>query len=157
MDNILEAFNRGYVVSLEGQAYNKKGEKVGYLTSNGRVSFKIRIKGISTTIPVHRLHAFQKYGHNLFNDGIEVRHLDAIPDNNSWENIAIGTHSENMMDIPEQIRISKAIHASSSLKKYNNKEIIEFHNIEKSYKKTMKKFFITSKGTLNYILSKKQN
>ena len=152
MDKVIEAYNRGYVVSLEGQAYNKKGEKVGYLTSNGRVSFGIRIKGLSTNIPVHRLQAFQKYGHNLFNDGIEVRHLDAIPDNNSWENIAIGTHSENMMDVPEQIRISRAIHASSSLKKYNDKEVIEFHSIEKSYKKTMKKFFISSKGTLNYIL-----
>ena len=152
MNKIIEAFDRGYVVSLEGKAYNKNGKEVGFLKSNGRAYFKIRIKGLSTDISVHRLQAFQKYGHQLFNNGIEVRHLDAIPSNNSWDNIAIGTHSQNMMDIPEQIRISKAIHASTFNKKYNEKEVLDFHNKEKSYKKTMEKFSISSKGTLNYIL-----
>ena len=156
MDKVIEAFNRGYVVSLEGQAYNKSGEKVGWIqyyksgTPRDYITFKVNKKDVH--VPVHRLQAFQKYGYKIFEDGIVVRHFDGKSLNNAWDNILIGTQQDNMMDVPEQIRISRAIHASSFKKKYNDKQIKEFHSISKSYKKTMEEFGITSKGTLNYIL-----
>jgi hypothetical protein len=68
------------------------------------------------------------------------------------ENISIGTSHENQMDIPKELRISKAKPGAIKLIKYNKEEVINYYNIEKSYKKTMDYFKISSKGTLNYIL-----
>lgn len=95
----------------------------------------------------------QKYGDKLFEKGIETRHKNGIKTDNSWNNILIGNHSQNMMDIPKQIRVKKALHASSFLVKHNKDEIKKYHEKYKSYKKTMDKFNISSKGTLHYILN----
>lgn len=105
---------------------------------------------------VHRLQAFQKYGENLFDSGMEVRHLDGNKENNSYDNIVIGTHSENMRDIPEAIRYSKALYAASFLIRHDKIKIRQYHfNNGSSYKKTMAEFNITSKGTLHFILNSK--
>lgn len=104
---------------------------------------------------VHRLQAFQKYGLSMFKEGIVVRHLNSNPVDNSWDNIAIGTHSDNMMDIPQHIRLAKALHATSFIRKYDRDSVKRFYlDNGKSYKKTMAEFGISSKGTLNYILKK---
>ena len=52
-----------------------------------------------------------------------------------------------MLDIPKEQRIINAGH-----RKYPYEEIKTFHSKTKSYKMTMKKFQISSKGTLNNIL-----
>ena len=145
------AYKRGYRVTEYGQALNPKGEDIGH--SGNYCWIKIRINGKSTHVSIHRLQAFQKYGYELFEEGIETRHLNGDGTDNSWDNIVIGTHSENMMDIPEQVRIKRAKYASSYLKKHNKEDIKKFHSISKSYQKTMEKFKITSKGTLHYILN----
>jgi hypothetical protein len=48
-----------------------------------------------------------------YEEGTVVRHLNGDPGSNAWDNIAIGTMSDNMFDIPKQIRIRRAEHASS--------------------------------------------
>jgi hypothetical protein len=145
---------RGYLVTEDGLLLNPKGHKIGNIDKQGYVQSSIRIDKKSAVFYAHRLQAFQKYGDKLFIDGVVTRHVNGNSLDNSWNNIAIGSHSENMMDIPEQIRIKKAKHASSFIKKYNDDEVIDFYNTCKSYKKTMDKFGISSKGTLNYILKK---
>lgn len=147
------AVERGYFVSEEGFAYNKKGEKVGYKHTKGYFFIKLRINKICRNVAVHRLQAFQKYGDLLYQDGVEVRHLDGNAENNSHENIVIGTHQQNIMDIPKQVRVKKALHASSFIRKYDKEKVIEFFQECKSYKKTMEKFSISSKGTLHFILN----
>lgn len=144
---------KGYQITENGLAVGKRGNFLSnFKTPEGYNSFSVRFNNKIKLVKVHRLQAYQKYGNKLYDEGIVVRHLDNDKLNNSWDNIVIGTQSENMLDIPEQIRIKKAIHASSFITKYNHKEVIEFYNTCKSYKKTMEKFNITSKGTLNYIL-----
>ena len=101
----------------------------------------------------HRLQAYQKYGDKIYEDGVEVRHNNGESLDNSWCNILIGSHSDNMMDIPKQIRIKKALHATSFIRKYDKKEVKDFYTINRSYKKTMDEFNISSKGTLYYILN----
>jgi len=145
------ASKRGYVVSQEGVVYNKKGIEVGFEYSN-YIRIGIRVKGLVKKFKAHRLQAYQKYGYKLYTKGIIVRHKDGNKLNNSWSNIIIGTASENQMDIPEQIRIKRAKHATSFIVKYDKAEVKDFHATSKSYIKTMKEFGITSKGTLNYIL-----
>lgn len=144
---------RGYTVSEEGIAYNPKGEKVGHLGSGGYKRLKVRINKKGVGVKIHRLQAYQKYGDKIYGEGVVVRHLDGDKLNNSWDNILIGTNSDNQMDIPEQIRIKRALTATSYIRKYDKEEVKNFHKKEKSYKKTMEKFNISSKGTLNYILN----
>ena len=150
---------RGYIVSEDGVLYNRHGRlakvfkgKDGYFSLNNWIDKK------QVKVKVHRLQAYQKFGDLLYQDGIMVRHLNGIKQDNSWENIAIGTARDNYYDIPEDIRfrIAKQRLDSARLtnKKYNNKEIIDYYNEQKSYIKTMKKFNISSKGTLWFIINK---
>ena len=144
---------RGYVVTEDGTLLNPKGNKIGSKDNRGYIGSEIKVEGKGIPFFAHRLQAFQKYSNLLYEKGIVTRHLNGNKEDNSWDNIAIGTHSDNMMDIPEQIRIKKAKYAASFIKKYDYEEVINFYKSCKSYKKTMQEFNISSKGTLNYILN----
>lgn len=107
---LMEASKAGYVCCKEGFVVSPKGRELilrpndqGYLVF--RCPLTITPVGY---IKVHRLQALQKYGLALFEPGIVVRHLDGQKCNNSWENIAIGTNSDNQLDISEEVRISRA-------------------------------------------------
>lgn len=153
--NEKKAFEKGYRVTDEGKVTGLKGETVGFTQTNGYPTFKIRgVENKNLNVSSHRLQAYQKYGEKIYEDGIVVRHLDGDKHNNSKNNISIGTYSDNYMDQPESVRVSRAKHASSFLKKYNNEEIKKFHDEHGSYAKTMEQFNISSKGTLHHILNK---
>jgi hypothetical protein len=67
----------------------------------------------------------------------------------------MGTYQENLLDIPKEIRVAKAKHASSFITVYDDetvKSIKQYHSQTKSYKMTMEKFGISSKATLHNIL-----
>jgi hypothetical protein len=146
MNIIIETYNKGYRV-IEGNLYNPKGILIKGYIDNGYRCTKIRYNSIPVRLQFHRLLAYQKYRDEMFEEGIEVRHLDGDSLNNLDDNIAIGTHQENMMDIPKQKRIDNA-----SNRKYDYEAVRSYYQETKSYKNTMKLFGITSKGTLNYIL-----
>ena len=153
MNKVKFFYKKGFRVTHDGACISSSGRQVGCIDSRGYIRISTRNKTENLRIPAHRLQAYQKYGDKMFEQGVEVRHLDGNRLNNSWDNIAIGTHSENMMDIPEHVRIAKAIHASSYVKKYEHDQVIAYYSNCRSYKKTMEKFGITSKGTLHFILN----
>ena len=122
-----------------------------YWKVNGYPTFSIGHEEVTT----HSLVAYHKYGEAMFAKGIEVRHLDGNKLNYKEDNIAIGTHRENMMDIPKKERIHAAIRASTATRKFSDVQIIEIREYYKqigSYTKTMKKFDISSKGSLHHHL-----
>ena len=146
---IIRAAEKGYKV-INGEVISPFSVKPLSLRPDTRGYYRFKIKNdknVSVSVNVHRLVAYQKYGDALFEEGIEVRHKDGNQVNNLDDNILIGTHSDNMMDKPKEQRIIDASHA-----KYPHKEIIEYYKKMKSYKKTMEKFKISSKGTLHFIL-----
>lgn len=154
MDKVLVAVERGYRVSKEGVCYNNKGNSVGYDCKRSGYSFlKLKIDKKPINVRIHRIQAYQKYGDKLFEQGIVVRHKDRDGFNNSWDNILIGTASENRMDVPKGIRKRSAMIATSFVRKYDRNVVKEFYSKTKSYKKTMEKFNISSKGTLHFILN----
>jgi hypothetical protein len=119
----------GFVVTEEGVAYNKK-RKYCRIQRSQRV---LQIY-LSINIAIHRLQAFQKYGDLLYEEGTVVRHLNGDPGSNAWDNI-IGTMSDNMFDIPKQIRIRRAEHASSLSHIHDHVKIKQWHiNNGASYK-----------------------
>ena len=152
------AFHKGYRVAPNGDIISPKGDILNGCTRKrcglSYKTFGVRVDGKVTHIPVHRFVAYLKYGElGLTSDC--VRHLDGNSTNNSLENIEIGTHRDNMLDIPKEIRVKRAKHASSFIVVYNDEmvcEIKRFHDKTNSYKQTMNKFGITSKATLHNIL-----
>lgn len=159
--NEVKAYNLGYRVNENGELIGLNGKSVGSLC-NGYYRIKVRVKKNSDSkikdhyinCLVHRLQAYQKYGEDIYKKGIVCRHLNGNPLDNSIDNIAIGTQSDNMMDRQQADRIAHASHASSFAQVHNHNEIISFYNKEKSYSKTMDEFNISSKGTLHYIINK---
>jgi len=154
---LILAYEKGYKITEEGVLYNPN-EKIikGGINTNGYKCFSVKIENNKVVkVTFHRFQAYFKFGDKLFKENIEVRHLNGEKLDNSWKNIEIGTHSENMNDIPKAKRLAKSIHASSFLKKYNYDDIINYYNIIKSYNLVMKHFNITSKGTLFWILKSK--
>jgi len=146
---LLKAYEKGYRV-IDGELFNPSGNILkGWINLKGYKVFHIAKN--ATPILFHRLVAYQKYGHKIFEKNIQVRHLDNNKLNNKNYNIKIGTQHDNAMDIPvEQRRINAGNHG----RKHPHNEIIKFYSETRSYKKTMEKFNLTSKGTLNYILKK---
>lgn len=147
---LIESFKRGYRV-INGQVVFNGSALSLHKNADGYSKFSIRFFGKVVPISVHRLLAYQKYGEAMFEKGIEVRHLDSNRANNLDHNIVIGTHSQNMMDMPKEQR---RIKASIAGKKFDHNQVITFYKGTRSYKKTMNEFGIGSKGTLNFILRK---
>ena len=148
------AYKRGYRV-VEGKVKSPTNRirreriSLGYKKFNITLSTKI-VRSILT----HRLLALQKFGLAIFEDGIEVRHLDGNKLNNSWDNIAIGTHYDNMLDMPKDIRLK----AATSIRKFTDSEmehIRQLHREGWTYKQLMEEFNISSKGTMSHIINHK--
>lgn len=104
---LLATFAAGYTINHAGVVWSPRLRELklipdheGYLYFSGK-----RIAGLATlTVRVHRLQAFHKFGNRMFEPGLEVRHLDNDSSNNSRDNIGLGTHQENCLDVPVEVR-----------------------------------------------------
>lgn len=143
----------GYSITKDGKCISKTGKELkGYKKGNYQY-LSTRVNGVMIISPFHRIQAYQKFGDKIYEDDIVVRHLDSNPLNNSWDNIEIGTHSDNMMDQPEEQRIKKASNAN---KKYSDElvlEIKEYRDLGHTYSEIMEKFNILHKGTVSNLLN----
>ena len=110
------AVEKGYVVSLDGCLYKNK-KLIKTFEQKGYKLFSIRIpnKKYPLQLKLHKLQAYQKFGDKLFEKGVQVRHFNGNSLDNSWDNILIGTNSDNQMDIPKEIRIRSATIASRKM------------------------------------------
>ena len=97
------AKEKGYFVDKQGNAYSPRGNKVGTRGKDPYLYFGIRVSKTKVIkVYIHRMQAYQKFGDLIFNDNIEVRHLNGNSFDNSFKNLAIGTPSENAMDKQSQ-------------------------------------------------------
>ncbi len=157
------ASKRGYVADKDGAIYFKGRKRSLVIDSRGYLNFcvsmynEVRGKRIISRVWVHRLQAYQKYGDDMFKEGVQVRHFNSNNKDNSSDNILIGTPSQNAMDKPEHLRKSMAINASYKNRILTNeqvKELIIDRSEGMSYGKLMKKYNISSKGTISFIIQK---
>lgn len=153
---LLEAYNLGYRISKNGielkTPFNILKQK--QINSSGYPVFAIRLYDKVFHIAWHRLQAYQKYGEELFKEGVLVRHKNNVKADCSWKNILIGTAKDNTEDNPREDVLKYALNATDKWRKYNATEVKEFYNKCKSYKLTKEKFHISSSGTLHFILNK---
>ena len=145
------ALDKGYKILEDGSIQNPKGIIIkGNKTTNGYLEIKIRIGSNKwIRISVHRLQAYQKFGEEIYKEGMQVRHLNRNSLDNSSENIAIGTSQDNRLDVPKDIREASAKVANKKysdeliknivedkLAGFTRKEIVEKYNLENERKVT---------------------
>lgn len=160
---IIEAFEDGYDINRKGYLVRKNGtiKSEFKLGKNGYLLVSLRLLTDSRgKVLIHKLQAYKKFGNRMFKEGIVVRHLDGNPLNNSWENIQIGTPTQNQMDItPEE----RKIHALKAIRKKqdSSRPLEKRYSIYKDIfegkltnKEIMLKHDISSTGTLWYMKNK---
>lgn len=110
--SLLIAFEKGYTVDKFGVVYYKNRIINLSVNDNGYYYFPVNVgKSISKHVRVHRLQGYQKFGNEIFTK--KVRHLNGDCKDNSYENIGIGSQSDNMLDKHPDKRIELALIASS--------------------------------------------
>lgn len=124
------AFNKGITVNKDGKAFNSNGKQIGFQTKNGNYIYniiKVRDPFDKKSIPVKiaRLQAYQKYGDKIYESGMVIRHLDGNSTNDSYDNIKIGTYSENNLDIPPKQRQLNCLGSTKSTRKYSDELLIQ--------------------------------
>ena len=159
---IILAFQKGYTPLKNGNIIGTSGKPLSLnkKDTRGYLVFGVRNYKKRETIKIgfHRFIAYCKYGDKLFEDNIEVRHLDGNKENNNWDNIEIGTHSQNMFDKDEEVRLTQAIKASNNIRKFSDEQMEDIYKDRETgmtYKEIMKKYNISSKGTLSYMINTK--
>lgn len=158
--SIKVAYLKGYRVQEDGSVLSPHG-KIRKLTfqankksRNPYLRFNIGVPSGELgsrhyPIAVHKLAAYQKFGDSYFQEGIVARHLDGDCHNNSLDNIAIGTHQDNMLDRPPELRREQSIKgwtaASRSLRprRFTDDEVAQIRTESESgvsYKELEKKW-----------------
>lgn len=147
-------FDLGFRVNDIGEVFtpNKKKRKLSFGCQKYYV-FSVRIYDKPQSVLVYRLQAYQKFGDKIYQKGIVVRHLNNNPLDNSWDNIEIGTYSDNLYDIPEEIRIKKASKAHKQYSDDLHQKVIEARNNGMSYKEIMEKFGIKCKSQVSFMIN----
>ena len=141
------AYNKGYRISKNGDILGIKGKALkNHIGNRGYIIFTVNRK---LKVPAHRFQAYIKYKEKIFDDDIVVRHLDGNKLNNSWDNILIGTYSENQLDRTIESRVNGASHP-----KHDHLEILKDRDDGMTYKEIMEKHNISSKGTVSFIINK---
>jgi hypothetical protein len=147
------ARDKGYFISKDGVLFHNDKRINPHIRKTGYLWFHIRVESHLIEIPYHRLQAYQKYGDRIYKKGIVVRHLDNNKQNNSRNNIAIGTIQQNNLDNPKELRQRIAQTGGDANRKFNHENVIAMHNWGLSYKEIMEYTGIHSKGTISWIIN----
>jgi hypothetical protein len=164
----IHAFEVGYRITDNGEVVNPQGKIIkSFLNGINSVKYLVfSIRDLSKwkyakKVRVHKLQAYQKFGEKMFEKEMMVRHLDGNSMNNCWDNIAIGTNSDNMMDRSPECRKNSATLASRKMQD-NTRSYEERCNIYEDlkngvpYSEIMKKHNVSSKGTLSFMKNKSE-
>ena len=124
--------------------------------NKGYLCVSIKVNDKNKSLYAHRLQAYQKYGEDIYQEGLCVRHLNGDKSDNSFDNISIGTNRDNIMDRSESERKRIANLASRQTIKYNKDDVVQYYNnCNRSRKKTIEHFGMSQSG-LHYILNNRK-
>lgn len=91
--------DKGYTIDKDGVVRNPNGNILKGSISDKYLKFSVRTEFTSSySLRVHKFQAYIKFGDKIFQQGIVVRHLNGNSLDNSWDNIVLGTQSQNIMD-----------------------------------------------------------
>jgi len=104
-DSLRAAHQAGYRALGDGTVVDPSGHPVKVNSHRVTKYLSFSVKGCASPIAVHRFVAFQLFGESAI-EAECVRHLNGDRHDNSFANIAYGTHSDNQLGIPEPQRRS---------------------------------------------------
>jgi hypothetical protein len=151
---LIAAYKKGYRI-INGEIFNPKGKRLKGYVKQGYLNFNLKFGPNSVSIKVHRFVAYQEFGDETFNSNLVVRHLDGNSLNNSIENLALGTDSDNQFDRHPYVRAVHALKTSWQNRILDDEKLKEFKKDRQSgmsYNQLMKKYGISSKGTVSFII-----
>lgn len=135
---ILEAVEKGYTVTEDGEFFGPKGKLSIRKSGKQRYpTFSTNWGGYVFGVPAHMFAAYIFYGEKCFEEGVVVRHLNADTEDLSKENILLGSYSDNEYDKSEEKRTEAAKKAraaqgkssfSAKLSKEAVREIRDFYS-----------------------------
>lgn len=104
IDNIQVAISKGYYVDIEGNLFRNNKRLNPALNNSGYYGFQVSVNDKQVVVRVHRLQAYQKFGDEMCIPGVLVRHVNGNPSDNSWDNIDLGTPTDNWYDMSKEMR-----------------------------------------------------
>jgi hypothetical protein len=147
------AEEKGYTITNKGIVISPYKRKVGTYGKNKYLYFGIRYNKKIIKVYFHRFQAYKKFGNQMFDKNLCIRHLDGNFLNNSYSNIEMGTYSQNSLDIPKEIRINISKYANMKYDENLIKSIKEDRYKGMCYKELITKYNIKNKSSLSYILN----
>lgn len=94
----------GYTVDQCGNVYGPTGARLQLIekqyTRMRYLAFSVR----DSKLKVHRFVAFLKFGSAALRPKVHIRHFNGDSFDNNWDNLVLGSQSENEMDKPEEYR-----------------------------------------------------
>ena len=128
---VVLAKEKGLVVRKDGSVIGLRGRLLEGKPTKGMGNY-IRVSVHNGpkkyTVPVHKLQAYQKFGDAVFSDlamEVHIRHLNGDPTDNSWDNIALGSSHDNIMDRTEAARKEHARKAVGFTRVFSEEQIRE--------------------------------
>jgi hypothetical protein len=147
-----EITKKGYTIDENGVVKNPDGEEIKGSIYEGYQKFSVRTETNSSfAVKHHRFQAYLKYGDSIFEKGMVVRHLNGNSLDNSYDNIVLGTQSQNMMDRTPEARKNHS--QKSYITEDIGDEIIEDRVKGMSHRKLSVKYNIP-KSTIQDFLKK---
>lgn len=109
-------------------------------------------------VPIHRLVAFLKFGEASMAHGTVTRHLNGQSLDNRWDNIEIGTDTDNAFDKSPEARRAHAKKAARARRRFNDDQVksILQQRAKGAPLKALSAQFKCSAGTLSDIVRGKQ-
>jgi len=114
LDSIIYAFSLGWWCDpILGVVYKPDGAAAKqYISKNGYFVVNLPRRNPSSATStwksccLHRIIAYCRWGLAAFagHKVVHVRHLDGVRTNNSYDNLLLGTPSENARDVPREVR-----------------------------------------------------
>lgn len=156
--NEIIAYEIGYRISFDGKILNKNGDVLKGEKDNGYNYIKFRSPDNWRKMikcKCSRLQAFQKYDNLIYVEGTVVRHLNNDRGDDSWDNIEIGTQSQNCMDNPKEDRQKRGFEASRKILKHSDETVIKIradYALGMSYRQIGKKYKISPGGTMHHLI-----
>lgn len=160
-ETLLIAKKKGYFVNKSGDVIGPKGKRsLRKHNYSGIDYYNFTIKlydgRSSNSICVHRLQAFQKFGEKIFEKGIVVRHINGNSLDNSYDNIQIGTISDNSMDRDPKDRLEHSIKAAVKNRVLTDDEVKQVRLRREqglTYQEIADEFGLSGKGQAHYIVN----
>lgn len=120
-------YKRGYRVEPNGEVFSFTGKHLKtFLYGDGYPAIGVRDEeGNTEILTIHALVAYQKFGSSIFKQGIEIRHLNGNKEDYSESNIALGTHLENVLDIPQKDRLRRGRNAGRTNSHLINQDVLD--------------------------------